>query len=490
MTEAAKAELRRIDRDIVPFPDKFSRVILQADIWSTQAEIMRAVDAHRLVAVKACHASGKTFMAARLALWWLAKWNRRGQRVRVITTAPTLRQVKLMWEEIHMAATLSKLPFPEPGSLAMRLSDECYAMGFSSARGVNAQGFHGDRVLVIEDEAPGIEQEVHDAIEGISAGGDVRILRLGNPVVPAGAFYDAFNRERASWQRFTISALNTPNLEGVTLEDIRQMDAAALAIAPTPYLVTRSWVRDKIERWGIEHPKFRSRVLGEFPPQSPYSVFTEQMIQDAKREMTEADWGMLGRAPKQAIQCGIDVAGPGEDETTIAARAGGLVLGVWGFEDADPRGAVLRKLKEIERDNPKFGPLVAVVDVVGIGYNFYLHLIDNGINAVPFNAGMAPLDKERFMNAKAEAHWGLRDRMRQKRVRGLDEEETEAQLSGIFFRETPSGRTQIEPKDESKKRGMKSPDRAEALVMAFDRLDRVQSDHQEQFVEWESIAQY
>jgi hypothetical protein len=355
---AIRSELLHLEKSIIPFPEKFSRGILKSDMWETQAAIMHAVATHPLVAVKACHASGKTFMAARLALWWLLRWLDRG-RVRVITTAPTLRQVKLMWEEIRTAAEASRIAFPECGSLALRISDDCYAMGFSSSKGVNAQGFHGDHVLIIADEAPGIEGDLWDAIEGIRAGGDVRILMLGNPVVPAGAFYDAFNRERASWQRFTISAFDTPNLGGQTLESLRAMDAAALAIAPKPYLVTRAWVFEKMERWGVEHPKFRSRVLGEFPPQSPYSVFTEAMIQRAKREPSEDDMRALQNMPRQQIQVGIGVAGPGADETVIAARAGGLILGIWPFEDADPRGAVLRKLNEIESTYPQFGPLVA-----------------------------------------------------------------------------------------------------------------------------------
>ena len=45
--------------------------------------------------------------------------------------------------------------------------------------------------------------------------------------------------------------------------------------------------------------------------------------------------------------------------------------------------------------------------------------------------------------------------------------ETEAQLSAILYRPTSSGRTEIESKEEARKRGQSSPDRAEALVMAF-----------------------
>lgn len=50
---------------------------------------------------------------------------------------------------------------------------------------------------------------------------------------------------------------------------------------------------------------------------------------------------------------------------------------------------------------------------------------------------------------------------------GLNDLETEAQLSSILYRATPSGRTEIESKEEARKRGQASPDRAGALVMAF-----------------------
>jgi hypothetical protein len=108
-----------------------------------------------------------------------------------------------------------------------------------------------------------------------------------------------------------------------------------------------------------------------------------------------------------------------------------------------------------------------VVDVVGIGYNFALHIADLGFEAYQFNAGFRPIDAERFVNSKAEAYWSLREWMEQGAVCGLNDLETEAQLSAILYRATASGRTEIESKDDSRKRGQSSPDRAEALVMAF-----------------------
>ena len=84
-----------------------------------------------------------------------------------------------------------------------------------------------------------------------------------------------------------------------------------------------------------------------------------------------------------------------------------------------------------------------------------------------FNAGHRAINAERFANAKAESYWSLREWMEQGAVCGLNDLETEAQLSSVFYRTTPSGRTEIESKEEGRRRGQASPDRAEAMVLAF-----------------------
>ena len=465
-----RSELDYFEQAIVPYPDKFARAVLRSDIWETQAVIMRAVAQHPLVAVKACHASGKTYMAARLALWFLVRWMDRG-RVRVITTAPTLRQVKLMWEEIRTAAEASRLAFPECGSLALRISDETYAMGFSSSKGVNAQGFHGDHVLIIADEAPGIESELFDAIEGIRAGGDVRILMLGNPVVPSGPFFDAFTRERASWKTFTISAFDTPNLAGLTLDAIAAMDVNTLAVTKMPFLVSRAWVREKMQRWGTHHPKFRARVLGEFPAQSEYAVFDLAWIEKAKREPTEQE---VREAEGHFIQVGVDVAGAGSDETALTARVDGMIIHQEAWSDADPRGPVCRVLSELSR-HPRYRLGWVVVDIVGVGYNFALHLQDQGFHVHGFQAGGRPIEATLYTNRKAEAVFIMRSYFKEGWISNLVDEDTEAQLSTINYRETSRGLTEIESKDEAKRRGVSSPDRAESLMMAFTTIPRTET---------------
>ena len=100
-------------------PVHFAGDILKSSLWRKQRDIMRAVATKPLVAVKACHASGKTYQAARFALWWLLRY----PEGKVINTAPSWRQVKLMWEEIRLARRDSRIIFPVPNATELRISD-------------------------------------------------------------------------------------------------------------------------------------------------------------------------------------------------------------------------------------------------------------------------------------------------------------------------------------------------------------------------------
>lgn len=441
-------------------PVHFTADILKSNLWRTQRDIMRAVVNKPLVAVKACHASGKTFQAARLALWWLLRY----PEGKVITTAPSWRQVKLMWEEIRLARKDSRILFPIPNATELRISDENYIQGISTNEAVKFQGIHGRKILIIADEAPGIRADIWDAIEGVRAGGDVHVLMLGNPVIPSGYFFNAFGRGRTIWHTFTIGAFDTPNLAGLTLNQILEMQEDELPRPQLPYLITPRWVRERALSWGLKHPMFEARVLGQFPTQAADSVFSLEWIEMAKRDPTA---GEQERAKDAPIQVGIDVAGPGEDETVLVARTGGLVLELHSFSDADPRGKVVQILGRLRATRRL---QTVLVDAVGIGYNFAQHIVDQGFTVYLFNAGQRAIDSERFANAKAETYWSLREWMQRGAISGLNDLETEAQLSSIRYRTTPSGQTAIESKEDARKRGVRSPDRAEAMVLAFWRV--------------------
>jgi hypothetical protein len=107
------------------------------------------------------------------------------------------------------------------------------------------------------------------------------------------------------------------------------------------------------------------------------------------------------------------------------------------------------------------------VDVVGIGYYMAQHLRDQGLRVEEVNVGERARDSEKYANLKAELYWGLRERLQAGDLAGLTDEKAIAQLAGIRYSHNARGQVVIESKEEARKRGVKSPDRAEAIMLAF-----------------------
>lgn len=413
---------------------------------------MRALNTPRArVAVKACHGSGKTFTAAEIVLWWVATGGI------ALTTAPTSTQVKKgLWGEIHAAHGGAR--YPLGGVLNQqewRVNAKCYALGLSTDQGVRFQGFHG-RILIVVDEAPGVRPDIYDAIRGIRAGGDVRLLALGNPVIASGPFYDAFTSQRTGWETVTISAFDTPNLAGLTIDDILAMTPEELDDNPLPYLPTRHWVKEMYADLGPQSALYASRVLGQFPEQSEDALIAISWLESAR--------DAFGK-PAGELVAGLDVAGPGEDETVLCVRQGVRILALHAWAQADPRGAVLAVLRT-------YPNVVVQVDSIGIGYYMAQHIRDAGYDVREINVGAAANDPEKYANAKAQHYWALRERFRAEDIDGLADDRAVSQLSGIRYKHTARGQIQIESKEDARKRGMKSPDRAEAVMLAFATSER------------------
>lgn len=453
---------RRIAESIID-PVRFVHDFLQADLWEVPAKIVAASAVSPRVAVKACHASGKTFTAARAVLWNLARF----PEVVVVTTAPTWNQVeKILWGEIHTALAKSRYPFPKPLTTEIKMGPKRMAYGLATSvtkqdEGVKFQGIHADRVLVVLDEAPGVDPKIWEAIEGARAGGNVSVLAIGNPTIASGPFYDAFTENRSGWVTFTIDAFDTPNLKGITLDQLLLMSDAELDADEqiAPYLTRRRWVKEKFFEWGEDHPSWQSRVRGQFPKQSEDALLSLAWLENAAIR----DLPTIGECT-----AGLDVAGPGEDETSLTIRKGPRVIYQNSWAQQDPRGDVVAALQPYKNE------LTAVnVDSIGIGWGMYQHLLDLKYPAVAVNITEQAGDTEKYFNQKAEFYWGLRLRLKDGDFCGLTDEKTIGQLAGIRYKHNARGQIEIESKEQAAKRGVKSPDRAESVMLAFAKRDLV-----------------
>jgi phage terminase large subunit len=455
-------------------PVLFGRAAFGHDYWRLQREIMRSVWKNRWTSAKACHASGKTYMAADIGLAWLAT-NEDGI---VISTAPTWTQVeKLLWGEVHKslgdAKEVGRIAFPEANLTELTVRTNVnYFKGYSTNEGVRFQGWHGN-ILLILDEAPGVRPDIYGAIEGIRAGGKVHVLELGNPILPSGPFYESHTKFRHRRATFTISAFDVPNLVDCCLDDgsgrfwgnrkgrnILEMSEEDLEDNVRPYLTTRAWVREKFEDWGPDNPLWESKVLGQFPTQDEFSLIPLAWVERARE---------LKPDPSDSrVRVGIDVAGPGEAETTLTVTKGPNLLLQKGWTKPDPRGEVLRELAPFKPHLMGERGGMVNVDDVGIGYYFMLGIRDAGMNVRGINVGLPSRYPERFANLKAELYWGLRDRFKEDGVGGLVHEKTQGQLAGMRWGTTPRGQVAIMSKVEMmKKLKMASPDYAESTMLAY-----------------------
>jgi hypothetical protein len=135
-------------------------------------------------------------------------------------------------------------------------------------------------------------------------------------------------------------------------------------------------------------------------------------------------------------------------------------------------GHVAKALRDIGAERGLNDWPDVVVDEDGVGGGVLDRLLELDMPAAGLKGGTAPIDKERFVNKRAEWFWTLRERFENGEIDiDPDDDRLAAQLGAIKWKLTSRGQIQIESKDEMRKRGLPSPDRADALAYAFAYVD-------------------
>ncbi len=435
----AVAGLERIRQE----PAAFMAEWLGADLWAKQIEIAEAVRDHRRVAVKSCHSSGKSFLSARLVLWFLHAY----PGAVVITTAPTFNQVQnILWRELRAAYRSARRPLlGRCLQTQYDISPDWYALGFKSEDTApdRFQGFHSEHALVIIDEAAGVAEQVYEALDAVLTSEAARMLLIGNPTNPAGTFYEAFHAARSLYHTITIAAADTPNIQaGQTVR---------------PYLITQQWIDDAIAEHGEDSPYVQSRVYARFPSLGENTLIPLAWLEAARhRRIEDTD---------DELEAGLDVARFGGDENSLCIRKGARVLAQHAWSGLDTM-ATVGKVRNILTEYPTLKALK--VDVIGVGAGVADRLREQGYPVVDVNVGSSASNTEKFANLRCELWWNLRERFREGSISGPMDETTLGQLASVRYRyDSRHTHPVIEAKEDAKKRGVKSPDRAEALLLAF-----------------------
>jgi hypothetical protein len=447
-------------------------------LWSKQREILHSIRDNKRTVVPACHAPGKSHLAARAVAWWISV-HPPGTAI-AITTASTFKQVRnIMWAQIRKVHMNHELP-GEILTTEWKMEGTVVAYGFRPADNNEAavQGIHAPHLLIVVDEGGGLSDKIGGALEALMTGGHTRLLVLGNP--PTDQEQTWFERICNSpiYESIPISAYETPNFTGEQTGQCRSCPPHVEAHAVSTHLVDQTWVDEVIGEFGEDSPFVEARVHARFP-----QTGTGKVIPYHWAELATQNEDMI---ESSIIKLGVDIASDGGDEFVIAKADGytaSIIHRSSGKANAnavDVAGVVILEIEKacqihVERE---ITDLVRVkIDTIGVGWGV-VSLLDRWVKErrmraliIGVNVAERPKDQAKFKNQRAEMWWNTRTLLQVKDgkqdVRLDVDRAVLAQLAGPTFKSDSSGRIQIEAKADMKKRGVHSPDRAEAILLAL-----------------------
>jgi phage terminase large subunit len=434
-------------------PVAFAIEVLGFEPWSRQVEVLNALARTDFVSVPAGRAVGKSRLDAAAALWFVCT---RGAGSRVICTAPTYKQVQqILWEEIRTLHASAKVAIrgevAKMASTGARTAEGAQILGLTAEKPEAFQGIRAREMLVIADEASGIEDEIFHVIDGNTAGG-AKLLLTGNPTRARGYFRESFKSPR-------FTTIRIPSTESPNVVEGRNIVRG---------LATRDWLEERKREWGEDSPLYKIHVLGEVVEAQEGQLFTAEMIAAAESRWNETP--ATGR-----LVLAIDPAGASGDgdESAFSARRGKKVLKIHARRGLDEQGHLIEALGYLAtfRGDSQERPLI-VIDRDGyVGAKVYAHLAayqsthEDSFELYGVRSGERARRKPLVYDRVRDELWfNLVDAIRD----GLtfpSDLKLSRELSEIKADVHISGRSKITPKDDLRALLGRSPDRADSLAL-------------------------
>ena len=442
--------------------------------WSKQREILGSVRKYEKTAARACHSVSKTYAAAELAVWFLNCI----PNSKVITTAPTFPQIKmLLWSEINTIYARSRI----------RLEGEClmteiktaekdhYAFGFSTDKPARAEGWHAPAILFIFDEAKGLPTWLWDSARGGMTGGFCRWLAISTTdgVQVGEPYHKIFNAEASDWNRIHISAFDSPYVTGEKFRSIEIPDPQRPDIfrvkwtepAELTYqLASPKWIAECRKEWGEDSVLYQTKVLGEITDASADSIIKLSQVLAMVKNAGDPAFKDEGQE-----EIGVDVARGGSDDTVMYRRKGLKVVEekILVSKQLPEKAKLVYISEEVEAFAGHNKKIRIKVDDTGVGGGVTDTLQADGYTVVPINFGAEAKDPDKYPNTISEMWFEAGKIIHE--IACLASDRLQAEL--VNRRQKPQldkkGRREVESKKEYKARGFRSPDEADAFLLAF-----------------------
>lgn len=419
-------------------PDEWQSSLLQ-EIGSS---MQTAEDAVRF-AVASGHGIGKTAFSAWVIHWFMGT---RPGCAGVVTANTRDQLVNKTWRELAKwnsrainghwfdwsATAFRANEAPERWFIA--------AQPWTKERSEAFAGLHEKDVLVLYDEASAIEDIIWEVSEGAMTEKGALWLALGNPTRNTGRFRECFGRYKHRW---------------IT----RQIDSRTAARANKVQI--QQWIDD----YGEDSDFARVRVRGIFPRAGSMQLIPSDVVADARKRQVEA-------LETEPVVIGVDVARYGDDQSVIAIRQG-----------RDARSRPWRRYRglntmqlasEVHRVACEYRADAVFVDETGVGAGVVDRLqqlnMPNGCLVYGVNFGAEPDavwagETVRAAYKVDEIWWAMAQWLKRGAI--PDAQEIEDDLIGREYGFTADNRLRLEKKDDMKKRGLASPDNADALALTF-----------------------
>jgi phage terminase large subunit len=410
--------------------------------------------------VRSGHGTGKTYGVALFMHWF--KFCFRG---RSPVLAPKLDQVKGRifgafadvlagsppWYKAMVDSHATKIIFKN--------DPQWYFEAVAAAKPENAQGFHDDFMLVVVEEASGVEEKLFPVIDGMLSTGIVVILiMISNPTRTEGSFYEShckpIIRDRYFKYHVSVDKVERPGFH--------------------------EWLKELEEKYGVDSPVVKVRGYGEFANLAEHQIIALEWIQAAKdREFEDLYDGSIPR-----LRISVDCADGGDDRTTITVCehydtfVKGLKQSVHAFPmyEAGPMTgeAVGRIWDHFKGSGYTDGDVV--IDYIGPGTGVFTWLQQNrpDIPLIAYKGGSGSDDYALWENRRTQSYCVARDFLENGWVcfneDFLDDREWsdfEGQLTSIKKKPSAEKREILEAKANMVAKGIKSPDQGDGWAMQY-----------------------
>lgn len=434
----------------------FREVMGVAHIEKWQLEELEALDKGATrVSIRSGHGVGKTmYLAGVIVHFMLTRYP-----CKVAVTAPSATQlfdalaaeVKLWLKKIESNQPLfAGVLLATSDRIVMVAAPEACFCTYRTSRKENPealQGIHSENVLLVADEASGVDEAVFEAAAGsMSTRGAITIL-AGNPTRSTGFFHRTHHKLRGIWRSTKVSCFQSTRVDPAYIEEERT--------------------------YGEQSNRWRIRILGDFPEGDDDTLIARVLVE-----------GAIGRAitaPRaEPVYWGVDVARSlFRDKSSLAKRKGPVLLEPvkrWQYNDTMKLvGAIVN---EWEATPASMRPEAIFVDVIGVGGGVLDRLIELELPAVGVNVGESPGVMVKAVKLRDELWIRARDWFMTLLCSIPDDPETIEELVAPLVAYRSDGNAKVESKDEMKARGIlggNSPDGADAFNLTFARTSAITS---------------